>query len=59
MLTFLKRRFQNQKGAVDKILVTLLLIIIGISTLIALSQWKENQDITQKDTTTPKTQYNN
>ena len=59
MLTFLKRRFQNQKGAVDKILVTLLLIIIGISTLIALSQWKEKQDITQKDTTTPKTQYNN
>lgn len=46
MLEFLKRRLGNQKGAMDKILVTLLLVIVGVGAVIGLSQWVT----TQKDT---------
>ena len=39
MLNFLKRRLKNQKGAMDSILVTLLLVIIGIGAVVGLSSW--------------------
>ena len=43
MLNFLKRRFKNQKGAMDQILVTLLLIIVGIGAVVTLSNWMTTQ----------------
>jgi Flp pilus assembly pilin Flp len=39
MLEFLKRRLKNEKGAMDKILVTLLLVIVGVGAVVGLSTW--------------------
>ncbi len=39
MLDFLKRRLKNEKGAMDKILVTLLLVIVGVGAVVGLSTW--------------------
>lgn len=39
MKKFLLRRLKNEKGAMDKILVTLLLVIVGVGAVIGLSQW--------------------
>ena len=39
MLDFLKRRLSSEKGAMDSILVTLLLVIIGIGAVVGLSSW--------------------
>ena len=46
MLKFLKRRLKNQKGAMDKILVTLLLVVIGVAAVIGLAQWESAQSNT-------------
>ena len=43
MLNFLKRRVKSQKGAMDQILVTLLLIIVGIGAVATLSTWMTTQ----------------
>ena len=43
MLDFLKRRLSSDKGAMDKILVTLLLVIVGIGAVVGLSTWMSNQ----------------
>jgi hypothetical protein len=39
MLSFLKRRLKSDKGAMDKILVTLLLVIVGVGAVVGLSTW--------------------
>jgi hypothetical protein len=39
MLDFLKRRLKNEKGAMDKILVTLLLVIVGVGAVVGLQTW--------------------
>jgi predicted negative regulator of RcsB-dependent stress response len=39
MLDFLKRRLKNEKGAMDKILVTLLLVIVGVGAVVGLTAW--------------------
>ncbi|WP_321313969.1 hypothetical protein [Halarcobacter sp.] len=39
MLEFLKRRLKSEKGAMDKILVTLLLVIVGVGAVVGLNQW--------------------
>jgi hypothetical protein len=39
MLEFLKRRLKNEKGAMDKILVTLLLVIVGVGAVVGLTTW--------------------
>lgn len=45
MLDFLKRRLKSEKGAMDSILVTLLLVIIGIGAVVGLSTWmNESKD---------------
>ena len=43
MLEFLKRRLKNEKGAMDKILVTLLLVIVGVGAVVGLSQWANDK----------------
>ena len=42
MFNFLKKRLSNEKGAMDKIIVTLLLVFIAISGIIGLSTWSIN-----------------
>ncbi len=39
MLNFLKRRLKSEKGAMDKILVTLLLVIVGVGAVVGLNSW--------------------
>jgi len=39
MLEFLKRRLKSEKGAMDKILVTLLLVVVGVAAVIGLQTW--------------------
>lgn len=54
MLDFLKRRLSNEKGAMDKILVTLLLVIVGVGAVIGLSQWANDQKTVVQDQATAK-----
>ena len=46
MLEFLKRRLRSEKGAMDKILVTLLLVVIGVAAVIGLATWMGDQSNT-------------
>jgi|GEM_PF-2034234 len=39
MLDFLKRKLKSEKGAMDKILVTLLLVVIGVGLVVGLQSW--------------------
>jgi len=39
MFDFFKRRLVNEKGAMDRILVILLFIIIGVGAIVGLSGW--------------------
>lgn len=49
MLEFLKRRLKSEKGAMDKILVTLLLVIVGVAAVIGLQTWLETQKGTMQN----------
>jgi hypothetical protein len=50
MLDFLKRRLKNENGAMDKILVTLLLVIVGVGAVVGLSTWMNGNVDTMKTT---------
>lgn len=56
MLDFLKRRLKNEKGAMDKILVTLLLVIVGVGAVVGLSTWMGGNVDTMKATADTKIQ---
>lgn len=43
MFKFLKRRLKSEKGAMDKILVTLLLVIVGVAAVVGLQTWMSGQ----------------
>lgn len=43
MKKFSLKLFKNEKGAMDNILVTLLLVIIGVALVIGLKSWMEDQ----------------
>ena len=43
MLEFLKRRLKSEKGAMDKILVTLLLVVVGVAAVVGLQTWVGDQ----------------
>ena len=47
-----KSIIKNQKGAIENILVAILLIIIGVGAFIAYSSWMENQNTNVKNETT-------
>ena len=49
MLDFLKRRLKSEKGAMDKILVTLLLVIVGVAAVVGLQTWMSNQKNTMQN----------
>ena len=48
MLEFLKRRLKSEKGAMDKILVTLLLVIVGVGAVVGLKSWMDAQKTTMQ-----------
>ena len=49
MLEFLKRRLKSEKGAMDKIIVTLLLVVVGVAAVVGLTTWLGDQtDIVQE-----------
>jgi len=54
MLEFLKRRLKNDRGAMDKILVTLLLVIVGVAAVIGLNSWVSDQTDAVKDSAAKK-----
>jgi len=43
MFSFLKRRLANEEGAMDKIIVTLLLVVVGVAAVVGLSTWMGTQ----------------
>jgi hypothetical protein len=50
----LKNKFNSQKGAMDKIIVTLLLVVIGVIGVIGIEQWsnsKKNEILDKANTT--------
>lgn len=49
MLEFLKRRLKSEKGAMDKILVTLLLVVVGVAGVVGLQTWMNNQSDAMQD----------
>ena len=49
MLEFLKRRLKSEKGAMDKILVTLLLVVVGVAAVIGLATWMDGQKTIMTD----------
>ncbi len=54
MLDFLKRRLKSEKGAMDKILVTLLLVIVGVGAVVGLSSWMNDEVTDMKTSATEK-----
>lgn len=54
MLDFLKRRLKNEKGAMDKILVTLLLVIVGVGAVVGLTTWINSETDLVKTAATSK-----
>lgn len=43
MLNFLKKTLKDTKGAMDKILVTLLLVVIAVGLVVGLGTWMQNE----------------
>ncbi len=56
MLNFLKRRLKNEKGAMDKILVTLLLVIVGVGAVVGLTTWINTETQTVQTSATSQIQ---
>lgn len=48
MFEFIKRRLKSDKGAMDKIIVTLLLVIVGVAAVVGLKGWMEGQKTTMQ-----------
>jgi len=44
MFSFIKRRLTNEEGAMDKIIVTLLLVVVGVAAVVGLSTWMGTQE---------------
>lgn len=47
-----KSIIKNQKGAIENILVAILLVMIGVGAFIGYSTWMENQSTNVKNETT-------
>lgn len=43
MVKILIHKIKSQRGAMDKILVTLLFVIVGVAALVTLEQWFSTQ----------------
>ncbi len=49
MFKFLKLKLTNEKGAMDTIIVTLLLVLVGIGAVAGFASWMETQTTKLKD----------
>lgn len=56
MLSLLKKLIKNDKGAMDRILVTLLFVVIGVASLIGTKTWYDSQKETVQDASNEKIQ---
>jgi len=52
MFDYIKKRVLNDSGAMDRILVTLLLVIVGVVGVIGLSTWAQNQEDSMRNAAT-------
>ena len=52
MWSFLKRRVCSEKGAMDKIIVTLLLVVVGVAATVGLATWADTQNTTTQTAAT-------
>lgn len=52
MFNYTKKRVLNESGAMDRILVTLLLVIVGVVGVIGLSSWAQSQEDTMRNAAT-------
>ena len=52
MLEFLKRRLKSEKGAMDKIIVTLLLVVVGVGAVVGLTTWMNTNKNTMQNSAT-------
>lgn len=43
MIDFLKRRLKSDKGAMDRVLVTLLFVVIGIAAVVGIESWSSSK----------------
>ena len=43
MVKFIKKTLKNDKGAMDTIIVTLLLVMVGVGLVFGLNTWSKNQ----------------
>lgn len=48
MMKFIKSMVKSTKGAMDKILVTLLLVVIGVGLVVGLNTWMTDEMDTVK-----------
>ncbi len=52
MLEIIRKKIvKNSRGAIDKIIVTLLLVIISVSAMVGLSIWAKEQERIMKERT--------
>jgi len=56
MLRFFIRKLKNHNGAMENILVTLLLVIVGVAAVIGLSSWVSTEEEAMRSTTSSKVQ---
>lgn len=49
MFDFFKRRLKSEKGSMDSVLVTLLLIIVGLVVVGSLASWMSSQKTALKN----------
>ena len=49
MFTFLKKKLKNEKGSMDTVLVTLLLILVGLGAMAGFASWMETQTTSLKN----------
>lgn len=54
MFNLLKKILEEQRGSIERVLVTILLIIIGIGLFISLSSWITTQNSEMTDVATLK-----
>ncbi len=43
MLDFLKRKLKSEKGAMDKVIVTLLFVVIGVAAVVGINNWVDGK----------------
>ncbi len=43
MFNFLKRKLKSEKGAMDKVIVTLLFVVIGVAAVVGINNWVDTK----------------